>query len=64
MKKGRHRRFEEARKLKQAGPAAFGGFMPKDGDPPSGSEDDEYAAIAERYGVTFDDEEDEDDDED
>ena len=23
MKKGRHRRFEEARKLKQAGPSAF-----------------------------------------
>ena len=26
MKKGRHRRFEEARKLKQSGPEAFGGI--------------------------------------
>jgi hypothetical protein len=61
MKKGRHRRFEEARKLKQAGPAAFGGFEPKDHDRTSHTEDDEYAAIAERYGVTFDEDEDEDD---
>lgn len=53
MKKGRHRRFEEARKLKQAGPSAsdlgFGGTSRDES-----SEDDEYAAIAERYGVTFD----------
>lgn len=59
MKKGRHRRFEEARKLKQSGPSAadlgFGG----DSERPR-SEEDEYAAIAERYGVRFDDEEDED----
>lgn len=58
MKKGRHRRFEEARKLKQSGPGAFDlGF----GDRSSGqsSPDDEYAALAEKYGVTF-----EDDDED
>jgi hypothetical protein len=59
MKKGRHRRFEEARKLKQAGPAAFGGFLPKDPDRPATTEDDEYAEIAERYGA-FDDDEDED----
>lgn len=63
MKKGRHRRFEEARKLKQAGPSAADlGF----GDSPreSSTEEDEYAAIAERYGVTFDEEDDaEDDDE-
>jgi hypothetical protein len=60
VKKGRHRRFEEARKLKQAGPAAFGGFEAHttDRDP---TEDDEYAALAEKYGVTFD--EDDDDDE-
>lgn len=53
MKKGRHRRFEEARKLKQAGPTASdlglsGSRAPK-------SQDDEYAAIAEKYGVVFDD---------
>mgnify|MGYP006280445851 len=63
MKKGRHRRFEEARKLKQAGPSAadlgFGGASarPK-------SEDDEYAALAEKYGVKFDEDEEEDDEED
>jgi hypothetical protein len=62
MKKGRHRRFEEARKLKQAGPAAFEGFLPKQESQSARTEDDEYAAIAERYGVTFD-EDDEDDDE-
>ena len=51
---GAHRRFEEARKLKQAGPSAsdlgFGSTSRS-----SHSQDDEYAAIAERYGVTFDD---------
>ena len=60
MKKGRHRRFEEARKLKQAGPSAldlgFGG-----NDHPPRTEDDEYAALAEKYGVTFDDDDDDDD---
>ena len=58
MKKGRHRRFEEARKLKQSGPGAFDlGF----GDRSSGpaGTDDEYAALAEKYGVTFEDDEDE-----
>ena len=67
MKKGRHRRFEEARKLKQSGPGAFDlGFGDRgrsattttDGEV---SEEDEYAAIAERYGVEF--EEDVDDEE-
>ncbi len=60
MKKGRHRRFEEARKLKQSGPGAFDlGF----GDRPRSDADDEdeYAALAEKYGVTF--EEDDDTDE-
>ncbi len=59
MKKGRHRRFEEARKLKQAGPGAFDlGFGERNR---SGSdEDDEYAALAEKYGVTFDDDDDDD----
>ena len=59
MKKGRHRRFEEARKLKQSGPGAFdlglGGSSHRES-----SEDDEYAAIAEKYGVTFDDDDEDD----
>jgi hypothetical protein len=60
MKKGRHRRFEEARKLKQSGPAAFGGFGPREtAEPRPADEDDEYAAIAERYGA-FDDDADDD----
>ncbi len=61
MKKGRHRRFEEARKLKQAGPSAFdlglGGS-----DQRLNTEDDQYAALAEKYGVTFDEDDDESDD--
>ena len=61
MKKGRHRRFEEARKLKQAGPSALDlGFGGIDHRPPS--EDDEYAALAEKYGVTFDEDDDDSDD--
>jgi len=57
VKKGRHRRFEEARKLKQAGPSAFDlGFGGSDRQ--SNSEEDEYAALAEKYGVTFDDDDD------
>ena len=64
MKKGRHRRFEEARKLKQSGPAAFDlGLGDGLGDRQSeeASEEDEYAALAEKYGVTFDDDDDHDD---
>lgn len=62
MKKGRHRRFEEARKLKQAGPSASD--LGLDGGSKSTSDpDDEYAAIAEKYGVTFDDDPDDDLDE-
>ncbi len=57
MKKGRHRRFEEARKLKQAGPGAFDLGFGERGRPDS-NEDDEYAALAEKYGVTFDDDDD------
>jgi len=60
VKKGRHRRFEEARKLKQSGPGAFDlGLGDRHHD--SDDEDDEYAALAEKYGVTFDDEDDTDD---
>jgi hypothetical protein len=58
VKKGRHRRFEEARKLKQSGPGAFVFHEPEPERRPS--DDDEYAAIAEKYGVTFDDDEDDD----
>ncbi|MEC8730101.1 MAG: hypothetical protein VXX66_04770 [Actinomycetota bacterium] len=58
MKKGRHRRFEEARKLKQAGPGAFDlGFGERSRS--DSDEDDEYAALAEKYGVTFDDDDEE-----
>ena len=57
MKKGGHRRFEEARKLKQAGPGAFDlGFGERTRS--DSDEDDEYAALAEKYGVTFDDDDD------
>ncbi len=68
MKKGRHRRFEEARKLKQSGPGAFDlGFgdrvrqvtATQDEGP---SEEDEYAALAEKYGVEFDEDAEPDDD--
>lgn len=63
MKKGRHRRFEEARKLKQAGPSAFDLGFGGNGTRER-TEDDEYAALAEKYGVSFDDDdEDEFDDE-
>jgi len=52
VKKGRHRRFEEARRLKQSGPSAEDLGVSKTGK--ARSQDDEYAAIAERYGVRFD----------
>lgn len=63
MKKGRHRRFEEARKLKQSGPSAFDLGFGQNSSRSYESEEDEYAAIAEKYGVRFDDDDDEDDDE-
>jgi hypothetical protein len=59
VKKGRHRRFEEARKLKQSGPAAFG-FGPPSDDRHQTEEEDEYAAMAEKYNVPFEDDEDDD----
>jgi hypothetical protein len=61
VKKGRHRRFEEARKLKQAGPSAFDLGFGGQGQRHD-TEEDEYAALAEKYGVTFDDDDDESDD--
>jgi hypothetical protein len=60
VKKGRHRRFEEARKLKQSGPGAFdlGLGEPYTEVDDDEDDDDEYAALAAKYGVTFDDDED------
>ena len=63
MKKGRHRRFEEARKLKQAGPSAFDLGLGGNGHRER-TQDDEYAALAEKYGVSFEEDEDDDDDDD
>ena len=64
MKKGRHRRFEEARKLKQSGPGAFDLGLgdrsaPVVTDDEDGGEEEDYAALAAKYGVEFDDEDDE-----
>jgi hypothetical protein len=64
VKKGRHRRFEEARKLKQSGPGAFdlglgGGGSADRGDRPS-EDDDQYAELAEKYGVVFEDDDEDD----
>jgi hypothetical protein len=60
VKKGRHRRFEEARKLKQSGPAAFGFGPPSETRHHETEEEDEYAALAEKYNVPFDDDDDDD----
>ena len=63
MKKGRHRRFEEARKLKQSGPGAFDLGLGDRGRQVTTTKDDEddYAALAEKYGVEFDDDDDKQD---
>jgi hypothetical protein len=59
VKKGRHRRFEEARKLKQSGPDFLFSSDPGPVDDASEpEEDDEYAALARKYGA-LDDPEDE-----
>jgi hypothetical protein len=59
VKKGRHRRFEEARKLKQSGPEfLFSNDLSRpadDTDTDSDVEDDEYAALARKYGAFDDD---------
>jgi hypothetical protein len=52
VKKGRHRRFEEARRLKQSGPSAQD--LGLSAEKSTKSEDEEFAEIAERYGVVFD----------
>lgn len=54
MKKGRHRRFEEARKLKQSGPDFLFSEPGPVADDSEAPEDDEYAALARKYGA-FDD---------
>ncbi len=63
MKKGRHRRFEEARKLKQSGPEfLFSSDVPRPADDTdSDVEDDEYAALARKYGALDDEPADDDD---
>jgi hypothetical protein len=59
VKKGRHRRFEEARKLKQSGPEFLfsndTGRSSDDTDTETDVEDDEYAALARKYGAFDDD---------
>jgi hypothetical protein len=62
VKKGRHRRFEEARKLKQSGPDfLFNEPRRTDhSDDEVDEDDDDYAALARKYGA-FDDEPAEDD---
>jgi hypothetical protein len=63
VKKGRHRRFEEARKLKQSGPGAFDlGFGDRSREATTTTtqdDEDDYAALAEKYGVEFDDDDEE-----
>jgi len=64
VKKGRHRRFEEARKLKQSGPGAFDlglGDRGRAATTATQDAEDDYAALAEKYGVEFDDEDDDQD---
>ena len=58
MKKGRHRRFEEARKLKQSGPDFLFSSEVGRPDEPAPEEDDEYAALARKYGALDDEAED------
>lgn len=65
MKKGRHRRFEEARKLKQQGPEAFLGTRHDHDEHVNGhggGDDDEFADLAAKYGAFDDDEPDDEDD--
>jgi hypothetical protein len=59
VKKGRHRRFEEARKLKQSGPDfLFSNDSGRDDTSSSDAEpeeEDDYAALARKYGAFDDD---------
>jgi len=56
VKKGRHRRFEEARKLKQSGPDfLFAEPTRTDhSDPDVVEDDDDYTALARKYGALDD----------
>ena len=55
VKKGRHRRFEEARKLKQSGPDfLFAEPVRTDASDAEIEEDDDYAALARKYGALDD----------
>jgi hypothetical protein len=55
VKKGRHRRFEEARKLKQSGPDfLFAEPVRTDTSDAEVEEDDDYAALARKYGALDD----------
>jgi hypothetical protein len=58
LKKGRHRRFEEARKLKQSGPDFLFADSTRSDD---ADDEDEYADLARKYGA-LDDEDELDDD--
>jgi hypothetical protein len=57
VKKGRHRRFEEARKLKQSGPDFLftEPVRHDDSDADVEEDDDDYAALARKYGALDDD---------
>jgi hypothetical protein len=54
VKKGRHRRFEEARKLKQSGPDFLFHEPTRTDDTDPDEEDDDYAALARKYGALDD----------
>lgn len=55
VKKGRHRRFEEARKLKQSGPDfLFTEPIRTDTSDSDVDDDDDYAALARKYGALDD----------
>jgi hypothetical protein len=55
VKKGRHRRFEEARKLKQSGPDfLFSEPVRTTSSDSEVDEDDDYAALARKYGALDD----------
>ena len=55
VKKGRHRRFEDARKLKQSGPDfLFAEPVRTDPSDAEVEEDDDYAALARKYGALDD----------
>jgi hypothetical protein len=57
VKKGRHRRFEEARKLKQSGPDFLFNEPTRSDRSDSDADDeddDDYAALARKYGALDD----------